>query len=124
MSRHRFLFSLASSQLIGEDEDMNKQIFKGMGRNDPRISGRYLRLLFKKTVRSDYRSLTIDIQNNCVCISGENTNLLFKKSVASILNHFSIGDHVILKNTRHYILIEQPAEISAVILGYLKNAGD
>jgi pimeloyl-ACP methyl ester carboxylesterase len=124
MAQHRFLFSLASSQLIGADEHMNKQIFKGMSRNDPRISGRYLRLLFKKTFRSDYRSLTIDIQTNCICISGENTNLLFKKSAASIIKHFSIRDYVSLSDTRHYVLIEQPAEISKVILGYLKNAGD
>jgi len=124
MARHRFIFSLASSQLIGADKHVNQEIFKGIGRNDPRISARYLRLLFKKTILSNYRMLNIDIQTNCICISGENTNLLFRKSADSILNHFHIRDHVILNNTRHYVLVEQPAGISDIILSYLRNAGD
>jgi pimeloyl-ACP methyl ester carboxylesterase len=121
MANHRFLYSLASTQLIGPNTCVNKQIFIGIGRNNQLISVKYLRLLFKKSYKSNYRNMKLDLETNCICISGENTISLFKKSAVTIINHFHIKDHYTIKNTRHYALMEQPAEISSIILAYLEH---
>jgi pimeloyl-ACP methyl ester carboxylesterase len=121
MANSRLLYSLASSQLIGANKSVNKQIFKGIGRNDQQLSVRYLRLLFKKSIESNYRDMKLDLETNCLCLSGENTNSLFKKSAVAINNHFHIKDHYTIRNTRHYALMERPAEISSIILAYLKH---
>jgi pimeloyl-ACP methyl ester carboxylesterase len=121
LANHHLLFSLVGSQLIGNEKSINEQIFQGIGRTDPGLSERYLRLLYNKHRNSDYRMLNIDLQNNCVCIVGENTNFLFKKNADSIINHFKIKECFVLAGAGHFVLIEQPDETSDIILNYLKK---
>jgi pimeloyl-ACP methyl ester carboxylesterase len=121
LAKHRFFFSLVGSGLIGANKSVNTQIFKGISKNDPRISEYYLQLLFKKSNHSDFRTLNVDIQKKCLCILGQDTNLLFKKNAVSLLNHFNIQDCFILNDTRHFALLEQPVRISDIIHNYLKN---
>ncbi|MCK9400852.1 MAG: alpha/beta hydrolase [Bacteroidales bacterium] len=119
VARHRLIFSLIGSQLIGADKSLNTHIFNGIGRNDPKISKLYLQLLFKKNNHYDFHTLNFDTQKNCICILGENTILLFKKNAAYLLNHFNIQNCFVLNGTRHFALIEQPVEISNIIFKYL-----
>ena len=121
MSRNRFLFSLVGKQIIGKDKGVNNQVFRGIGRNNPKVSEHYLKLLFRENNHSMIRSPTMDIHKICICISGRNTNNFFKKNAASILDHFNIRDSFVLNDTRHFALIERPVEISNIILNYLKN---
>jgi len=120
LAQHRFLFSLIGSQLIGEDKRLNNNVFKGIGRVDPKISKIYLQLLYRQNRFQNYRTLNSETQNHCICISGENTLPLFKRNAAYLLNHFNIQDCFVLNDTRHFALLEQPVKISDIILKYLK----
>ena len=121
LSRNRFLFSLVGSQLIGPDKRINNMVFKAIGNNDPQISLKYLELLYKKNKQCHFETLDMDIQGKSICILGKNTNYIFKKSAKSIINHFMIHDIYILDNTSHFILIEQPVEVSNIIHNFMSN---
>jgi pimeloyl-ACP methyl ester carboxylesterase len=121
LTTHRFLFNIVIKQLTGKDKRLNEQILKGIEKTDPQISVRYLKLLFRKNNHTNFRNLDFNIQDNCLCITGKNTNFLFKKNATHILNRFSIREFIFLKDTGHFVLIEQPAEVARVILNHLEK---
>lgn len=121
LATHRFLFSLVGSQLIGPNKRTNNLVFKGISNIDPLISIRYLWLLFRKNNQTDFKTLELGIQEKCICIFGKNTNFLFKRNANYILNQFNIRDFFVLNDTRHYVLLEQPVEVSSIILNYFSS---
>lgn len=122
LARNKFLFSLVGNQLIGRDKNVNSQIFRSLGRTDPEISKKYLQLLFKENKESKLLRSSLDIREKCVCILGEKSNSLFKKNAAYVKDRFRLRDSVVLDDTRHFVMLERPADVSKIVLSYLAKA--
>jgi pimeloyl-ACP methyl ester carboxylesterase len=119
IARNRFLFSLVSARLIGPDKAINELIFKGLEGNDHKISGHYLQLLYRRTRQGDFRNSDLDIQEKCVCITGENTKALFKSNANILVKQFKISNILIISGTKHYVMMERPAEVARIMLQYM-----
>lgn len=118
---NRILFSLIGNQLTGAKKQLNRKVHKGISKSDPQISVEYLKLLFKKSKESSFRTLEYNIQNNCLCIFGKNTNFIFRKNAKLVLNYFNIIDYFVLDDTSHFIFLERPAEVFGIILNYFNK---
>jgi pimeloyl-ACP methyl ester carboxylesterase len=116
LAKNRLLFSLIGSQLIGRDREMNSRIFRSIGKNDPAVSERYLKMLYTESQRNELPAAESVDGRKGIFILGEKSNPLFKKNADYIAGRFGIRDSVVLRDARHFVLAERAPDISKIVL--------
>jgi pimeloyl-ACP methyl ester carboxylesterase len=118
VTRTKHGFTLFSRIMVGKNSIKSKILHSTVKRSSVPTSYQYLKMLYNNKI-SGARELALSaIQSKTLLIQGELTLDIFKKNAEYINNSIKNCGEVIIKEGRHFLLVEKPKEVYDSITSY------